>query len=106
MQQNVQKSSRTNLPRRSLSLRGAAVFSQATPPSSSGAGTLVWTSPSSGVSATCGLCEKCLDRAKAAGTSSAATSRAKSQTVLREPDGRPGSGRQRFEDSSTLLLLE
>src|SRR5438105_948948 len=37
MQQKVQKSSRTTLPLRSLSLSGPAVFSQAVPPSNSGA---------------------------------------------------------------------
>src|SRR4051794_31678162 len=37
MQQYVQKSSTTTLPRRSLSLTGPAVLSQPTPPSSSGA---------------------------------------------------------------------
>ena len=49
MQQSVQKSRTTILPRRSLSLSGPAVLSQATPPSSSGAGL-----PASSVSAPAG----------------------------------------------------
>src|SRR5262245_39316923 len=50
MQQYVQKSSRTILPRRSFSRRGPAVFSQPTPPSSSGA--LARRPPAGGSSAT------------------------------------------------------
>src|SRR5262245_50062257 len=45
MQQSVQKSRTTILPRRSLSVRGPPVLSQATPPSSSG--TFTWFSTGS-----------------------------------------------------------
>src|SRR5690606_19451034 len=54
MQQNVQKSRSTTLPRRSFKVIGPAVFSQATPPSNSGAGRAFSSSSS-------GFCSGCSD---------------------------------------------
>src|SRR5262249_28992394 len=119
MQQYVQKSSTTTLPRRSLRRRGPAVFSQPTPPSSSGARSRSFSSfsffgvVSSGLAsggaaglaaAAAGWASGHWPQAYSASPASRGRPTISAGTRNETGNGRDGSGREGAWDISTLLL--